>query len=199
MSGSVDIVVPTVAGREESLARCIESYERHTEGANLIVVRDEPTCGLAWREGLTRSRAPYVHLTCDDIELRGPGWFEACGAVVDRGYLPCPVVYRPDGSLESCGGDREAPARLTSRLQPDGTEVDFTVLPFMGREQAEAIGMIEAHYMADVWVSARGRQLGWRTVIVRAFEVTHHYENVGRRSSRALRLRDRRIFAEAIG
>lgn len=182
MSSSIDVIVPTVTGREESLERCLASYERHTEDFTFIVVRDEDTCGIAWRKGMELSTAPYVHLTCDDLELREDGWADACRETADEGYLPCPIVYRPNGELESCGGDMGRAHNLITEVQPDKTPCDFTVVPFMSREQADAIGMIDAHYKSDVYVSHRGRQLGYETVVRIPYAFTHYSESVKRRS-----------------
>lgn len=184
MSSSVDIVVPTVTGREESLERCLASYEKHTAKGtfNFIVIRDEDTCGVAWSKGMELSTAPYVHLSCDDLELREDGWLDACRESTDEGFLPCPVVYRPDNTLESCGGDMNSGSNLIGHMQDDKTVCDFTTVPFMNREQADAIGMIGAHYKSDVYVSHRGRALGYETHVRSAYAFTHYSEAVKRRS-----------------
>lgn len=193
----IDLIIPTVAGREDSLARCIESYERNTAPSmlNVITVKDEPTCGEAWIKGLEQSTAPYVHLSCDDLEQTSRTWAGACVEATDYGKLPCPVVRRPDGTLESCGGDMSAPACLLSDLSGDGTEVDFTVSPFLSRAQVDAIGMIPVHYLSDVWVSYKGRELGYPTVVLHAFQLTHHHSNVKRI---APNIADRKVFDEAL-
>lgn len=180
----VDVIIPTVGGREDSLERCIDSYERHTapDVCTFIVIRDEETCGIAWRKGMEISTAPYVHLSCDDLEVTSPDWAGACCETVDEGMLPCPIVYRPNGTIESCGGDVNAPSHLISHEQPDRTPCDFTVVPFLSREQAEAIGMIDAHYKSDTYVSHRGRQLGYETVVRLPYAFTHHRSDVGRRA-----------------
>lgn len=193
----IDVVVPTVEGREDSLARCIASYEENTAGGvlNFIVVHDEPTCGLAWMKGMEQSKAPYVHLTADDLEVTSPTWAGVCIETVDAGELPCPIVRRLDGSVESCGGNMNAPACLISEMQPDRTPVDFTVLPFYSREQAERIGMTAGHYMTDVFASHRGRQLGYETVVRHGYELVHHRSDVGRREPDP---EDHRLYNEAM-
>lgn len=193
----IDLIIPTVAGREDSLARCVDSYERNTAPGvlNVIVIRGRPTVGIAWQEGIEQSTASYVHLSCDDLEMVSPVWAGACVEVADSGRLPCPVVRRPDGSLESCGGDMRAPACLISQLQNDGTEVDFTTVPFGTREQVEAIGMHDGHYLTDTYFSHKGRNLGWPTVVTTGYEFIHHHSNVGRLSPNTA---DSRIYAEAM-
>lgn len=181
----IDVILPTVTGREADLERCREAYEKNTAPGVLtfIVVRDEETVGDAWKRGMELSNSPYVALTNDDCEITDPTWAGVCCETVDAGLLPCPVVHRPDGSLESCGGDMNAGANLISTMQPDKTRVDFTTIPFMSREQADAIGMLNGvHYGADVWVSHRGRQLGYETVVRHAYQFTHHHSMVKRRT-----------------
>ena len=162
---------------------------------NFIVVRDEPTCGKAWRKGLELSTAPYVHLGCDDLEIASPTWAGICCETVDQGQLPCPVVRRPDWSIESCGGDMATTHNLIPNLQLDRTPCDFTVSPFLSRAQAEAIGMVDAHYKSDVYVSHKGRALGYETVVRRDFVLVHHRSDVGRRGPAA---EDDRAYAEGM-
>jgi hypothetical protein len=189
----IDIVLPTVAGREADLERCIASYEANTapDVLTFIVIHDEPNCGTAWIKGMEASTAPYVHLTADDLEVTSPTWAEAS----DRGLLPCPIVRRPNGSIESCGGDMSAPACLISELQENGTEVDFSPVPFGSREQVEAIGMIEAQYETDTYFSHKGRELGWPTVVCHGYEFTHHRSDVKRISPNPA---DHKLYVEAM-
>lgn len=193
----IDVIVPTVTGREADLERCIASYEKHTaEGVlTFFVIRDEETVGSAWKKGIELSTAPYVALTNDDCEITSPTWAGVCCETVDAGQLPCPIVRRPSGSIESAGGDMNAPACLITEVQPDKTLVDFTTIPFFSREQADAIGMIAAHYMTDVYASHKGRQLGYETVLRHGYEFIHHHSNVKRRTPTP---DDNRLYDEAM-
>lgn len=186
----IDLIVPTVEGREESLDRCVASFL----DTNPIIVRNQPTCGLAWIEGIRRSSADYLILCADDIEAIDPA-YETCIETIDTGFLPCPVIHRPNGSVESAGGDMNAPACLLSDTQADWTPVDFVPLPFVSREQIKRIRMIESHYMTDVWVSHRGRQLGYETVLRTSWTLTHHHEMTGRKQPTP---EDRHIYSEAM-
>lgn len=179
----VDCVIPTVSGREPDLERFIDSLKQNTapDVLTFIVIKDEETCGIAWQKGIELSTAPYVLLGCDDLEVTSPTWSGACCEAVDEGFIPCPVVYRPDGSLESCGGDMGAPACLISHMQPDKTLCDFSVVPFLGREMADRIGCHDGHYKTDTYVSHKGRQLGWETMVRTDYQFTHHHSNVKRR------------------
>ena len=178
----IDVVLPTVTGREADLARLIESYDRNTapDVLTFIVIKDEETVGKAWKKGMELATAPYVALSCDDLEVTSDTWAGVCCETVDEGLLPCPVVHRPDGSLESCGGDMNSGGCLISTMQPDKTQCDFTVVPFMSREQADAIGMHEGHYLTDTYVSHKGRQLGYETVVRTGYAFTHYHSNVKR-------------------
>jgi hypothetical protein len=176
----VDIVVPTVPGREESLERFLSSLKRCTPQSiplQEIVIEDSESCGWGWHRGLRASRAPYVLLACDDQEMIGPEWAQTCIETVDEGKLPCPRVWMPGGRIESQGGDMDVFAHIINRPQKDRTAVNYTTIPFMSREQADAIGMLpELHYCTDTWVSYRGRQLGYETVLRHGFDVLHHRE-----------------------
>lgn len=176
----VDLIVPTIDGREASLERCVTSFEALTADLTPIIVRNPPTCGQGWREGLERSQAPYVLLACDDQECASATWAPVCIELADEGLLACPRVWTPNGSIESQGGDMNVYAHLIARHQKHRTPVDFTTIPFLSREQVERIGMVDVHYCSDVWVSYRGRQLGYETVLAHGFDVIHHQEQAGR-------------------
>lgn len=193
----VDVVIPTVSGREDSLERLIESCERNTAAPlNFIVIRDQESCGQAWIEGLKLTLHDYVWLACDDLEVTSPTWAGACIEATDHGLIPCATIRRPDGGIESCGGDMRAPGSLIREEQPHGTEVDFSPSPFLSRRQAKAIGMLPIHYYSDVWASYKGRVLGYPTVVTGGFELTHHHLNVGRK---APSVADLKTFEEAMG
>jgi hypothetical protein len=170
----VDVIIPTCPQYGgELMERCIAAYQQ-TDGVNVIVVEDSPNCGAGWIEGLERSAAPYVHLAADDIEPRNTTWLQACIDATERDELPAPVVFNPAGQLESCGGNMAMPGNLNRELLPDGTQVDFGGAPFMSRRQVDQIGMLPIQVCSDVWVHYRGRQLGYRSVVVREFELVHH-------------------------
>jgi hypothetical protein len=187
----IDLIVPTVKGREESLERCLDSYERNSlVDVVPIVVADSETCGWGWKRGLRISDAPYVLLACDDQECVSPTWAQICIETVDKGNLPCPRVWRPDGTIESQGGDMGSPHHVVNRPQKDWTEVDYTTIPFASREMIDEIGMLEIHYSSDVWVSYRGRQLGYKTVLRHGYDVRHWKHEVGRGAGMTVVARD---------
>lgn len=179
------IVVPTIPGREESLARCVESYMAHTDTDYAIrIYRNSPSAGEGWLSGVAEHVAvhgppDYVALTNDDCEVTGE-WWPAAVEACDAGKLPAPIVLNTDGSLQSAGGDFNEPSDLIHEIRPDWAEVGFTTIPFMSWEQWERVGMVPLHYCSDCWVSERGRQLGIPTVLRHGYRVTHHLHQVGR-------------------
>jgi GT2 family glycosyltransferase len=188
---AIDLIVPTVEGREDSLARCLDSFP----DLNHIVIKGQETCGSGWMEGIKRSGADYLVLCCDDIEADPDCDLGACVAAVDDGYLPAPVIHRPDGSVESAGGDIKAAGHLLANVQADWTPVDFSPLPFASRAQIRKIRMIPAHYMTDVFFSHKGRQLGYETVLRHDYKLIHHHAMTGRRQPTG---EDRNLYAEGI-
>lgn len=172
------MIVPTLSARAASYERLMASLPRR--GVNVIKVPDPPTCGEGWIEGLKSSAASHVALIADDLEFINEDWMDACRAITDEGMLPCPRVYRPDGGIESQGGDMNALGHILPRPRAHRTLTDFTTVPFCSREQIEEIGMIPTQYGCDVWVSYRGRQLGIRTVLCHGYDLVHHQEQAGR-------------------
>jgi hypothetical protein len=177
----IDCIVPTIPGREESLERFEASLERTTEtGYDVFIVRNSESCGIGWKTGLDHSEAPYVLLACDDQEFLRPGWDRICIETVDEGLIPCPRVWEPDGRIQSQGGDMSHFQNIITRPQKDRTSVQYATVPFVSREMIDQIGMLEVHYASDLWVSERGRQLGWETVLRHGYDVRHWREDAGR-------------------
>jgi hypothetical protein len=177
----ISVIVPTIEGRESSLERCLEAYHEQSFGARLdmIVIEDAPTCGVAWQEGAAEAAGDYLHFSADDLEPH-LGWWEPAVEACDQKKIPCPVVFNPDATVQSAGGDLDAPNCLLTAIGEDWTAVPFTTVPFLTRNQWDRIGMIDLHYFTDVWVSYTGRRLGIPTVLRTGYTVTHHNEPAGR-------------------
>lgn len=181
MAVYIDMIVPTIKGREESLARCLDSYERNSlVELNQIIVADSRTCGWGWKRGLRLSEAPYVLLACDDQECLSETWAQTCIETIEEGKIPCPRVWHGDGTIESQGGDMGSFRHVINRPQKDQTVVDYTTIPFLSRAMADEIGSLEVHYSSDVWISYRGRQLGFETVLRHGYDVRHWKDEIGR-------------------
>lgn len=193
------IVIPTIPGREASLARCLASYREMTEGIEIVfsVVENSPSSGGGWLQGAEAldERVDWLHLTNDDIECANDQWWMAAAEVTDTNQLPAPIVFNSDGSVQSAGGRLGAPGDLLKEIGPDGTRVGFTTVPFMSWSQWEQIGMLEVHYSSDVYVSERGRQLGIETILCHGYELVHHMEQIGRRDGAAT---DKQTVLDAI-
>lgn len=189
----IDCIIPTIAGREDSLERLLDSLARTTQTSyEPIIVRDSVTCGWGWKTGLERSQAGYIALLCDDQEFVAKGWDRVCMDTVDEGFLPCPRVVLPDGRFESQGGDMNAMHHLSRSSKKDRTPVDYTVVPFLSRDQLDAIGPIPiTQYAGDVFVSYRGRQVGFETILRHGYDIRHWQESVGRGAGMSQADRDR--------
>ena len=140
--------------------------------AEQIVVRDRPSCGVAWNEGIAQAKGHYIHLTADDIEPVF-GWF--LPAMPDRRprRTPAARILNTDGTLQSCGTDHLE--------HEEGEEAFVARIPFATREQFDLIGpMMNEQYMGDYWFSHRGRQVGLKSVVRRDYCFYHHYAQEGR-------------------
>ena len=194
----VAVVVPTVEGRGEYLDRCIGAYNRPELGAEIevTVMADYPSCGSAWIAGMESlnggSRPDYVHFTADDLEPHA-GWLEPAVECVERGWLPCPLVFNPDGSLQSAG---ISGWDVYTGEYEDWSAIAATTVPFMSWEQWEHIGMTDLHYCSDMWVSYVGRKFGWETRLRTAFQFTHH--NAPRENQHGRTVYDRQRFLERV-
>jgi glycosyltransferase involved in cell wall biosynthesis len=179
---TIDVVIPTINGREHSLERLLESLRKHTTNhLTEIVVGDSKTCGWGWAQGLAAVRSDYVLLACDDQQFISYGWDVVAIAAVDQGKIPCPRVWMPDGRIESQGGDMRLYGHVVPFPQKDWAPVQYTTVPFLSAKMAEEIGMLaDCHYATDVWVSGRGKQLGYETALRHGYDVVHWREMVGR-------------------
>jgi glycosyltransferase involved in cell wall biosynthesis len=175
----ISVIIPTIRVREEAgwLDRCLDAYEKTTHGDwEPIVIRDKPTCGIAWNEGIAKARGRYIHLTADDIEPLSC-WDKAGIESADRGELPAARILNTDGTLQSCGTD--------ANEHDEGEEATIARIPFGTREQFDKIGpMLEVHYQTDQWFSHRGRQVGYPTIVRRNYAFYHHFAPEGRLDSR---------------
>jgi hypothetical protein len=176
------VVVPTISGREESLARCIASYRETLDGieSEIIVKKDYPTWPAACNAGFLEAKGDVIHWTADDLEAL-PGWHErVLKQLAAKDELPAPRVYdtvTPDGSTPD-GVLRWA----NPKDGPDRAIPEFTRIPIMRRDQAERIGLWPEHliYYADLWVSDKGRHLGIETRMVHGYDFIHHWSQIGR-------------------
>lgn len=170
----ISIVVPTIAGREDHLARCLAAYEANTtQPFELIVEHDHPAVGPAWNAGAERATGDFIHLTADDLEPH-PGWDMVALETVERGALPAPRVINQHGTLDSCG--------LHGVEMEDWAPVPMSVIPFLPVLLWEDYvrPVLPIHYFTDNWISLRAARAGWPTMVRRGFQFTHHWAQWGR-------------------
>lgn len=163
------VVIPTITGREDWAERCVQAYKATTPGAEIIVVKDEPSCGHAWIEGYRRSSGRYVHFTADDI-TPWDGWYHECIAATSRMQVPVADVRAPNGNQAWC-------------MAPLGDmgHVRNVLVPFLSRELLNYGGwLLPIHYGSDDWVSYRAIQLGLKLAICPGYVLTHHVADEGR-------------------
>jgi hypothetical protein len=106
---------------------------------------------------------------------------------------PAPLVYHPDGELESAG---LAGFGCYRGAYQDWMHIEGTTVPFLTGEMWDAIGMIDVHYCTDLWVSHQGRKHGWETVVRTGMVFTHYNAPAGRNYGRVPD--DTRKYLEAI-
>lgn len=176
--GSVllSVVIPTIEGRQESLARCIASYEDTLRGINyeIVVIQDAPSWPAACNLGAEKAHGEILHFTADDLEALPDWWMEPLEWLDEHDELPAPVVlnHSVDGEWDNAGDGA------------DRTLTHFTRIPIMRRDQYERIGpWPEDIYFADLWVSERARALGIETRMIHSYRFVHHWSPVGRTDS----------------
>ena len=191
----VAVVIPTVPGREEHLERCWNAYMDTANGATLriYVEHGHPSCGEAWIAGMNHAEDDgydYVHLTADDLEPQ-EGWLDVGVETVEAGNIPAPLVFMPDGSLQSAG---ISGMECHTGAYCDWMQIDSTTVPFLTREMWQRIGMIPLHYCTDLWVSHKGRLEGWETVVRTGMRFTHYNAPEGRIDQHGRTSNDRAEF-----
>lgn len=171
----LSVIVPTITGREESLARTIASYETTLDVEHeIIVVKDESSWPRACNVGYERSSGDVIHWGADDLEA-APGWYSDIPAFLENDELPAPSVfdYRLDGKFANAEDG------------VDGDTTWFTRVPLCRRDQAERIGLWpEITYYADIWFSEKARAIGIETRLLHSYRFVHHWSPVGRVDSK---------------
>ena len=157
----ISVVIPTVQGREEHLERCVDAYEHRTNAQiETIIVRDEPTCGIAWQKGSELAGGYFLHFTADDLEP-ALGWDVRARRAAEDGIIPMPTIWNGvSGTLEPLG--------------PNTT--GCTRIPFCTMKQWEQIGpMIPLHYYTDNWFSHKAIQAGLLLRETHGYSFRHHW------------------------
>lgn len=171
----ISVVIPTIVGREDHLARCKDAYRFRTKSEHaleLIVVHDRPTVGIAWNVGAKHVRGEYLHFTNDDCEPM-EGWDVAALRTVADGAIPAPgLIVRTDGTVDRQLADGQV---VTAEA------ADIDTIPFCSREQFDRIGpFLDTHYFGDSFFSWRARKVGIPILGCEGYRFVHHWASVGR-------------------
>jgi GT2 family glycosyltransferase len=176
---TVGVVVPTVAGREQSVERALDALSGTLpEGSelNVTVPFGYATCGEAWNDGRNDVNGDYLYFMADDIVLH-PGWLEACVETADAGYIPAARQLHSNGTLEGCGSmgfGRFLPEA------PDWTPVRQTGLIFMRTEWWGVVGpFLPIHYAVDDDWTWRALLRGIPCAFREGYTFTHYADTVG--------------------
>lgn len=172
-SSQLSIIVPTITGREEWLVKCLDSYIRTAPNAQVIVIKDAPSCGVAWSRGVKQAAQKYIHFTADDITPH-PGWYAKAVQFLDDGLMPAAYVYDSKG----------APLMCDSPLGDLGT-VPNILVPLLTRELVEkGPWFVDFHYGTDDWITYVARSLGYEVKRCSSYAFTHHVAPEGRNYTR---------------
>lgn len=166
----ISIVIPTIKGRKDSLKRCLTAYEATTPGRfELIVIRDEPACGIAWAKGVERATGDFLHFTADDL-VPHEGWAEAAIGCVGRRVMPAATVLNPDGPID-----------CPVYLEPRYRNVPNVLVPFFSRELWDLGNwVVPIHYGSDDWVTYLARRRGLEVELLPDYRFTHEVAAAGR-------------------
>lgn len=186
--GGVAVIIPTVPGREDDLARTVAAYEAESD-ATVYPQYGHASVGAGWTAGvealLNANGEPgvelprYVQFGNDDMPP-DPGWLDPAVEAMECGFTPCPVMCRTDGSVESAGSWEPRP-------EPDDwTMVDWTPLPFFRLDEWHLVGPIPPiHYYSDNWFAATSIYVAARDIVVRThYRFTHTWAQPGRKTLR---------------
>ena len=167
----ISIVIPTIRGREKSFERCVQAYQ-DTSGPfdlQIIPIRNEKACGIAWGLGAAMAVGDYLHLTADDL-FPHDGWAEAAVECVERGNMPAATVLNPDLPLD-----------CPVYLEPRYRNCPNVLVPFLSREQFEMGGWIlPIHYGTDDWITYQAVRRGIEVELLEDYRFSHTAEEEGR-------------------
>ena len=161
----ISIVIPTIDGREDYFARCIESYEKNTQYEyEFIILRNRKCCGVGWNEGASLAKGKYIHLTCDDQEAVA-GWDTTAVETVENGFMPSCIVHYPEQNYTHYRYPGKA----------DWEQVPMSTIPFFSAEMWKKIGpTIPMQYYIDDFIGWMGEIHGIPTVMRHGYQFNHY-------------------------
>lgn len=176
----ISVIVPTIAGREKWLEQCLKGYELTVPDAEIIVVKDLPSCAEAWQEGAKRATGDYLHFTADDT-VPAYDWWHSPIDMLDRGVIPVANVME-DGKRFIC---------------PTPMGVLKVMIPFLTRGMLDLDGwFLPVHHGSDDWVTYRAWRLGFPIEFCPRYIIHHYIAPEGRDGTR--RRSDFKIVAKAM-
>ena len=165
----LSVIIPTITGRESYLEQCVQAYNHTAPGVEVIVIKDESSCGHAWIKGAEQAKGLYLHFTADDITPNQNWWPDAVYAA-NQGGVPIANVY-----------DRnQRPLMCDSPLGDMGL-VKNVLVPFLSRRLYEDGGwLLPIHYGSDDWVSYIATKRGVPLHYAPSYSFTHWVADEGR-------------------
>lgn len=193
----ISVILPTIKGREKIFAAVRDSFAYADYGADkieVIVEHGHPAVGCAWQAGAERAQGDFLLLANDDCAPR-EGWHLAAIEAVERGFIPSPLVFNPKGEAESLP--------VWGLIAPDWTQVSCCLIPFVSREQWEAVQPLpRIHYFSDNFLTVRAKWAGWGCVLRHGFRFTHYWAQEGRGAGMASQAdredHDERLYYQAL-
>lgn len=169
----LSVIIPTIDGREESLAAVIRRYQETLASSGteifpveILTPRNHRNWPEACNAGFQRSLGDIIHYGADDLEPVD-GWYDAMMQTLNAGEIPAGHILNPDRDPEWDG--------------EDGSLAHFSRVPALTRDMATAIGRWpEIDYYADIWVSIKARTLGIQTRCNYKYQFIHHWHQYGR-------------------
>ena len=166
----ISVIIPTITGREESLARVMDAYRTRTSAEmEIVTVLDFPS----WSAGCNAAEASgdILHYGADDLEPI-EGWADAMLGCLANGEIPAAQVW---------DFRQEGPCANEAQDGPAGALTVFSRVPSLTREMAERIGpWPEFHYYADNWIADKAHLLGYRVRVTAGYSFIHHWHPIGR-------------------
>lgn len=171
----ISIVIPTISGRADELARTVDAYRRLTPVSHeLIVLHDLPTCAHAWNEGARLAQGGYLHMGADDLEPASDAWAAAAITVCEQGGIPIGWVAEPE--------------QVFGR--------DFARVPFCKTGWWQDVPLV--HYYSDNAFTDLMARAGHPTRVVDGYDFLHRRSLVGRDDSPERVARDERDYRGAL-
>lgn len=172
----ISIIVPTIAGRETELERCVAAYSALTPVEHeIIAIRDLPTCAHAWNDGAALANGDHLHMTADDLEPTSAEWAQAALDVVARGNVPVGWVIEEQSTFGR----------------------DFARIPFCQRDWWRDVPLV--HYYSDNAFTDLMAAEGHAVEVAPGYDFLHGRSPVGRDESPERLARDEAAYRAALG